>query len=481
MPRDESHSPPADRLKFSPEARSALRAAITSHPDWKRVSSERAINSAMLRIDDMIALAREFGIDSAAIASSTKSADNSETHKPRPYGKDEFFNLNSRLIDIKIFISDGAYNAAMNILETCANKQDLRMTERQHKAVSGIVTRGEQRQRDASNSSETTTTQAATESHAMNAIPTINPPVSPVVAISADNNPATALANAIAAIAAQSVSLDSVARLIDDKLREAFKGAPVMRLECKAPDGTTREAEGHQHIAFKKLARVAIARQTNGQPVNIWLAGPAGSGKTFAGSQLAKLLGRTYHPQGACLLAHELLGFIDAGGNYHRTPFRDAFENGGIGQLDEIDVYGPEAYMALQSALANGVCAFPDGIVTRHPDAIIIAGANTLGMGATAEYVGRNKVDAAFLSRFVSIVWDYDTALETAISGNEAFARRVIAARERARNHGVKLLITPRDSMAGAALISAGFTPDEAAEMTYLARATPDQRKQIEG
>jgi hypothetical protein len=86
------------------------------------------------------------------------------------------------------------------------------------------------------------------------------------------------------------------------------------------------------------------------------------------------------------------------------------------------------------------------------------------------------------MSRFpVRLSWEYDTALEVAISGNALFARRVIAARERARAAGLKVLIDPRASQAGAALIANGMTDDEAADFTYLANLTADQRKLVEG
>ena len=110
-----------------------------------------------------------------------------------------------------------------------------------------------------------------------------------------------------------------------------------------------------------------------------------------------------------------------------------------------------------------------------------IACANTYGLGGTADYVGRSRIDAAFLSRFVKLAWDYDAALEIALSGNEMWSQRVISARARARVNGLKIMITPRDSQAGAALIEAGFSYDEAADMTYLAGLSIEQRKQIEG
>ena len=42
-------------------------------------------------------------------------------------------------------------------------------------------------------------------------------------------------------------------------------------------------------------------------------------------------------------------------------------------------------------------------------------------------------------------------------------------------------MIDPRHSQAGAALIAAGMTYDKAAELTYLAGLTADQRRIVEG
>lgn len=295
-------------------------------------------------------------------------------------------------------------------------------------------------------------------------------------------DPAHALAGLIAQIAGQSLNPEQVARIVDERITEALKGVPAVRIECKGFDGQIRNVDGHQHPAFKRLLTAASSRMANGYAPNVWLAGPAGSGKTHAGHMLADAMGLAFHLNGAISMPHELLGFIDAAGNYHRTPFRDAYEHGGIYMFDEVDGSDNSAILALNAALANGHATFPDMKIKRHPACIIVASANTWGLGATAEYVGRAKIDAAFLSRFpVRIGWEYDTALEVAISGNEQFARRVIAARERARAAGLKVLIDPRASQAGAALIAAGMKPDEAAEFTYLANLSKDQRKIVEG
>jgi cobaltochelatase CobS len=99
-------------------------------------------------------------------------------------------------------------------------------------------------------------------------------------------------------------------------------------------------------------------------------------------------------------MPHEMLGFIDAAGNYHRTPFRDAYEHGGIYTFDEVDRSDPVALLAVNPHLANGVATFPDGQIKRHKDCLIICTANTWGNGANADYCGATKLDAAFMSRF---------------------------------------------------------------------------------
>lgn len=260
----------------------------------------------------------------------------------------------------------------------------------------------------------------------------------------------------------------------------ALENVTTTRIELKA-GATVTALDGTHHPKFATLLRAMSAKQADGYAPNIWLAGPAGSGKTYAAKSAAKALGVAFHYNGALSMPHELLGFIDAGGTYHRTPFREAYEHGGAYLFDEVDGSDNSALLALNAALANGTATFPDGQISRHADTYIIAAANTWGLGATAEYVGRSKIDAAFLSRFpVRIGWDYDEKLERQISGNKDFARRVQKARAAARKAGLKVLIDPRASIAGAALIAQGFTETEAAELTYLANLTADQHKIVE-
>lgn len=253
-------------------------------------------------------------------------------------------------------------------------------------------------------------------------------------------------------------------------------------IEVRLPNADSAvRLEGHHHPQFATLLKAAAARDATGRHLNIWLSGPAGSGKTFGAHMAANALQKEFHYNGALSMPHELLGFIDAGGTYHQTAFFKGYTANAVYLFDEVDGSDNSALLALNAALANGRATFPSGAVERHEGSVIICTANTWGLGATADYVGRTKLDAAFLSRFpVRIFWDYDTQLEKQICGNAQWAERVQKARANARRAGIKVLIDPRASIAGAALIAQGFTSDETAALTYLANLTAEQKTMVE-
>jgi AAA domain (dynein-related subfamily) len=266
------------------------------------------------------------------------------------------------------------------------------------------------------------------------------------------------------------LSRAEVVELIDRMLNDHVANVahaerqPVV-VELRAP-GKPPKVLGIQHESFPTLLKMVSARGADGHRLNVWLPGPAGSGKTRAAMEAAKALKLAFQFCGALDSAYALLGFTDVHGKTVRTPFREAYEHGGVFLFDEVDASDPSAVLALNAALANGHCAFPDAQVERHKDCCIIAAANTWGQGGTFEYVGRMKQDAAFLSRFVVLPWSYDEKLERAISGNEAWAEKVQATRRAAAQRGVQVVISPRASTNGAALLAAGLTPEEVATAT---------------
>lgn len=243
---------------------------------------------------------------------------------------------------------------------------------------------------------------------------------------------------------------------------------------------------GVQHMQFARLLRTCQIRNHQGHRPNIWLTGPTGSGKTTAAENVAKALGLDFGADSSLDADYKVYGFFNAQGQYIRTTFRNIFENGGVYVADEIDNWSQGALVGLNAPLANGFGSFPDGMVKRHPDCIVIACANTWGLGATNDYVGRNKLDAASLDRFQpKMDWPIDPKLEMSIAVQMAdgygqvWCELVQGARAAAKRQGLKIIISPRATINGIALLQAGFEADEVVDMTFAAGLAKDQANAI--
>ena len=458
-------------IRLSKHQRSSLRSAVVANSGWSAYRAQHGLSIATITAEQLQDAARALGIDVSEAILGTQSSTFRPNHsfqpKPRTWTDAQVLALSNRFTAVceagKVSDSDRSF--ADSVFVTIATKQEGAATDGQYYKLLAIVEKAEG---------------GPMTIPAPVSVPQI--PVAPMPVTPLSNDPAGQLAALIGQLAGQSVSPEQIARIVDERITAALASVPSIRIECKGPDQITRTVKGRQHPCFKTLLTACTSRQANGFTPNVWLSGPAGSGKTHSASMVADALGLPFFTNGAVGQQYELIGFIDAGGVYHRTPFREAFEHGGVYCFDEIDGCVNDAILPLNPALANNCLAFPDGMIQRHKDCIIIGTANTWGLGATADYVGRAKLDGAILSRFpVKIDWQYDNDLEIAISGTEAFARRVIQARSKAKSAGLKVIIDPRASVAGAALIAAGMDSDTAASLTYLANLSVDQRKIVEG
>lgn len=232
---------------------------------------------------------------------------------------------------------------------------------------------------------------------------------------------------------------------------------------------------GKQHKQFGEIFQCIKAG------VNVALVGPAGSGKTTAVKEAAKALELEFYSKSVSAQtgSHEFFGYQDANGNYVRTIFRDAFENGGVFLLDEFDAGNPNVLAALNQATANGECAFADGMVTKHDDFIVVMAGNTFGHGANSEYVGRNKIDAATLDRFVFIHFDYDEDFETQLSTNKEWAKKIQTLRKIANDKKIKTIISPRATLNGEKLLQVGMSEKQALQLTVFKGLHDDEIKML--
>lgn len=265
----------------------------------------------------------------------------------------------------------------------------------------------------------------------------------------------------------------------EDKIRELISLNVPRRVEVVDVARETITDIGLAHELFDDLLKLACLRDHKGCRINIWVAGPSGAGKTEAGEQVSRAMRIKFYFTGAIAEPYSLLGFRDANGVYQRTQFREAYEHGGMFLFDEIDSSEAIAVMPFNAALSNGHCAFPDAVVSRHPDCVILAAANTWGHGANTDYVGRNKLDGAFINRFVPLAWHIDEKLESALAANPAWVSRVRQVRAKVAAKGIKVLITMRASIRGSRLLAAGFSQDRVEQMELRGGMTNEQWESV--
>lgn len=150
---------------------------------------------------------------------------------------------------------------------------------------------------------------------------------------------------------------------------------------------------------------------------NVYLYGPAGSGKNTICAQVAKALDLEFYYQNTLVTKFDISGYKNAQGEFEETAAYKAMKNGGLLMLDELDNSQAEAIIALNAALANGYYTFGNGEqVKLHKNFRCMAAGNTNGQGATEEYCGRFAMDESSRDRFAFIHIDYNCDIEKSLS-----------------------------------------------------------------
>lgn len=266
----------------------------------------------------------------------------------------------------------------------------------------------------------------------------------------------------------------SAQQFMQNALETAINNLKPTTIIVKRPDATEVKFD-NQHKEFGKLLKMISAG------INPLMVGPAGSGKTTAAEKVAEALGRPFYSKsvGGQSTEYQFFGYMDANGKYVRTLFREAYEHGGIFLLDELDCGNANVLTSINQALANGYCAFADGMVKKHSDFVCVASANTFGSGASRDYVGRNTLDAATKDRFVPIVWDYDLDLEDSLCPDKEWLTLVRKVRENVAKYKIRQVISPRASINGYKLLQAGISLEDVKQMCLIKDMNETEIKQV--
>lgn len=272
---------------------------------------------------------------------------------------------------------------------------------------------------------------------------------------------AAELLRIVQSLAGGAVNEEKVRAIVDDAIAAAVQNLPARETKIVVTPLGEVKVEEHTHPAFSEIA------QAVGAGLNVLLVGPAGCGKTHTMRQIGTAFKarRTAIFSGSAgasesQLTGWLLPVLEGGRfGYVESAFVDIYANGGLAGLDELDAYDPNMLLTANAALANGHLFIPHRYeqpeVTRHPEARIIASANTYGTGADMIYAGRNQLDAATLDRFYCIPMDYDRDYEAQLAPGEV-CEWVWGIRQKIAELKLRRVISTRTIQKSAALLKAG-------------------------
>lgn len=245
---------------------------------------------------------------------------------------------------------------------------------------------------------------------------------------------------------------------------------------------------GAQHIRFSDLLGLISSRVT---PL---MVGPAGSGKTEAARAAAKALSLPFSlfALGPQTTMTQIFGYMDATGRYVASEFRRRFEHGGLILLDELCRCNPRVSVTLNGAIGNSLCSFPDKMIERHSDCLIVAADNTAGYGADRQYVSAQQQDGATLNRFTILDWPYDEAFERSLAlahvadqrwwpRANAWIDRVQRVRGIVDKKRMRYIVSPRQSIDGVKCLESGCAEELVVDSVLFGGWSKEDRERVVG
>lgn len=157
---------------------------------------------------------------------------------------------------------------------------------------------------------------------------------------------------------------------------------------------------------------------------NLYLWGNAGNGKTTFAYNIAKELNLQLYNINSVKNEFSVKGFFDLEGKYNKSLYEKWYSDGGLLLLDECDSYSSNGMLYLNNGVevSSKYLTLEDGsVIHKNPNCYVIACANTDGLGKTSDYIGRNAIDKAFMSRFTKKEYKEYAHVHKQILGKENY------------------------------------------------------------
>lgn len=199
-------------------------------------------------------------------------------------------------------------------------------------------------------------------------------------------------------------------RIIEAAQKSADSMARVVAVQT--PDGKVIKLSSPAHPLLEDIANLS------NKGLLPLLVGPAGSGKSTLAADVAKALGVPFgHICFSAGVSEVWLFGRHTPAGFKEAEFSRMYREGGVFLADELDAADANVLLAVNTALSSDVLYNPMSgeTIKKHEDFHFIGAANTYGKGASGTYVGRNRLDAATLDRFVCINVDYLAAIEDSL------------------------------------------------------------------
>lgn len=271
-------------------------------------------------------------------------------------------------------------------------------------------------------------------------------------------------------IESKAVSAEKVRQIVAEELEARLPRRLVVSITGRQDVELTDD-----HFAMPDLLGLVSNR------VNVYMVGPAGSGKTTAARRVSEILGLQLYALsvGPQTSEAKLMGFHNASGDYVETPVKMAYANGGVLLIDEIDAASPGVLTCINGITSSTHVRFGAEDIQRHEDFVCIAAANTFGNGGSRVYVGRNQLDAATLDRFAFLDWPYDLKLERRLASNEAWVNYIEKVRKGLDDLRIRHVVSPRASILGATMLAAGMPEAKVRQLFVFKGMAEDDRAKL--